>query len=266
MIPIATSSVAAAMLAQIALPLCLGLAYARRARTLALERRPVPGWRQACFYGGMATVAVALGALDGAGRKLLFAHMASELLLGDLAALPIVLGLTGPLIAPLARVAALRRLRVLASPPIAYTVWAIDLYAWHLPRFYEAALRHPGVQALQHAMLLGCGVLMWMCLLGPLAMPSWFGNAAKLAYILAVRLTGALLANLLLWSSNVFYVYYESGDAARHISPVADQNLAGAAMAAQQSLVALGLLCWLYLRLSWKPATARRGRFPSARS
>jgi putative membrane protein len=265
-IPIATSSVATTTLAQIALPLCLGLAYARRARTLAREHRPVPGWRGACFYGGMVMVAVALSALDGPARELLVAHVASELLFGDLAALAIVLGLTGPLIAPLARVAPLRRLRVLANPLIAYPVWAIDLYVWHLPVFYEAALRHPGVQALQHAMLLGCGVLMWMCLLGPLAMPGWFGNAAKLAYILAVRLTAAVLANLLLWSGNVFYAYYSSGDATRHISPVADQNLAGAAMTVQQSLVTLGLLCWLYLRVSWRPAAARRGRFPSARS
>ncbi|HXP98849.1 MAG TPA: cytochrome c oxidase assembly protein [Solirubrobacteraceae bacterium] len=250
MIALATSSSAVATLAQIAAPLCLSFAYARRAHTLALDGHPVPGWRQACFYGGMGMVAVALGALDSAARELLIAHTASELLLGDLAALPIVLGLTGPLIAPLARVAPLRRLRALAHPLIAYPVWAIDLYAWHLPLFYEAALRHPGVQALQHAMLLGCGVLMWICLLGPLAMPSWFGNAAKLAYILAVRLTGAVLANLLLWSGNVFYAYYSSGDAARHISPIADQNLAGAAMTVQQSLVTLGLLCWLYLRSS----------------
>ncbi len=247
MIALATSSDAVATLAQIAAPLCLSLVYARRARTLALDSRSVPGWRQACFYGGMVMVAVALGALDGAARELLLAHTASELLLGDLAALPIVLGLTGPLIAPLARVAVLRPLRALTNPLIAYPLWAIDLYAWHLPVFYEAALRHPGVQALQHAMLLGCGVLMWMCLLGPLAMPGWFGNVAKLAYILAVRLTGALLANLLLWSGNVFYVYYSNGDATRHISPIADQNLAGAAMTVQQSLVTLGLLCWLYL-------------------
>lgn len=246
-IPLATSSATAATLTQIAPLFCLGVIYARRARTLALEHQPVPGWRQACFYGGLIAACVTLGALDGAARELLLAHIASELLLGDLAALAIVLGLTGPLIAPLARVAALRRLRTVVHPLVAYPVWAIDLYAWHLPALYEAALRHSGVQALQHAMLLGCGVLMWMCLFGPLEMPGWFGNTAKLAYILAVRLTTAVLANLLLWSGNVFYDYYSSGDAARHISPLADQNIAGAVLMVQQSLVTLGLLCWLYV-------------------
>jgi cytochrome c oxidase assembly factor CtaG len=266
-IPLATSSGAVATLAQIAPPVCLSLAYARRACTLGLGGRPVPGWRQACFYGAMLIVGVTLGALGGAARELVLAHMASELLLGDLAALLIVLGLTGPLIAPLARVAPLRNLRVLAHPLLAFSLWAIDLYAWHLPLFYEAALRHPGVQALQHAMLLGCGVLMWMCLLGPLSMPSWFGNAAKLVYILAVRLSGAVLANLLLWSGNVFYAYYGSGDATRHISPIADQNIAGAAMTVEQSLVTLGLLCWLYLHGSRQgEQTRERFDFPRSRT
>ena len=30
---------------------------------------------------------------------------------------------------------------------------------------------------------------MWMALLGPLPKPAWFGNAARLGYIVAVRLT-----------------------------------------------------------------------------
>ena len=42
-------------------------------------------------------------------------------------------------------------------------------------------------------MFLGFGINMWMCLFGPLPMPSWFGNLGKLLYIVAVRLTGAVL-------------------------------------------------------------------------
>ena len=34
-------------------PLALfGLAYAKRVQTLGRAGHPVPGWRQACFYGG----------------------------------------------------------------------------------------------------------------------------------------------------------------------------------------------------------------------
>ena len=148
----------------------------------------MPGWRQACFYSGFVVIAVALTSLGGASQELLFVHMIEHLLLGDIAALLIVLGLTGPLIAPILRIRFFDRLRILAHPLIAFPLWAIDLYAWHLPVFYQAALRHTGVHALEHAMFLGFGINMWMCLFGPLPMPSWFGNLGKLLYIIAVRL------------------------------------------------------------------------------
>jgi putative membrane protein len=226
----------------------LGVLYARRVRTLALQRHPVPGWRQACFYGGFLTIAAALTSLGKASQELLTLHMVEHLLLGDLAALLIVLGLTGPLIAPILRIPVIGRLRVLANPLIAFPLWMIDLYGWHLPIFYEAALRHPGVHALEHMMFLGFGINMWMCLFGPLPMPSWFGNAVKLLYIVAVRLAGTILGNVFLWSGTVFYPYYEHGDAVWHISPIADQNLAGAVMMIEESILTIGLLCWLFLR------------------
>jgi cytochrome c oxidase assembly factor CtaG len=235
------------------------LLYAGRARTLARDaRNPVPAWRQACFYSGCVTIALALTGLGDASEELLLAHMVEHLLLGDIAALLIVLGLTGPLIAPalLAEFHSVRlfdRLRILAHPLIAFPLWALDLYLWHLPVFYQAALRNTGVHALEHAMFLGLGINMWMCLFGPLPMPSWFGNFAKLLYIIAVRLTGAVLGNVFLWSGTVFYPFYIHGDAVHHISPLADQNIAGAVMMVEESLLTLGLFCWLFLK------TAREG-------
>jgi putative membrane protein len=246
-VPLAVSSdvSAAFQLGPIAL---LGLLYARRVRTLALDGHPVPGWRQACFYSGFIVIGVALTSLGAASQDLLFAHMIEHLLLGDIAALLIVLGLTGPLLAPILRIRLFDRLRALAHPAVAFPLWVIDLYIWHLPVFYQAALRHTGVHALEHAMFLGFGVNMWMCLFGPLPMPSWFGNLGKLIYIIAVRLAGTILGNVFLWSGTVFYPYYIHGDAIYHISPVADQNIAGAVMMVEESILTLGLFCWLFLR------------------
>jgi putative membrane protein len=242
------STTAAATITQFAPLTVLALAYAKRTRTLARQGQAVPGWRQACFYGGYLTICVALTSLSGAGQELLTVHTVEHLLIGDIAALLIVLGLTGPLIAPILRVRLLDRLRVLANPLIAFPLWAIDLYVWHLAVFFEAALRHSSVHAVQHAMLLGFGVNMWMCLFGPLPMPSWFGNSAKLVYIVAVRLTGALLGNIFLWSGTLFYPAYVRGDLAQHISPIADQNLAGAVMVIEECVLTLVLLYWLFLR------------------
>jgi putative membrane protein len=236
------------------LPLALlSLLYARRARFLRREGRAVPGWRQTCFYGGIVTIAGALTALGDLSDELLTAHMAEHLLLGDVAALLIVLGLTGPLIAPILRIRFFDRLRVLAHPLIAFPLWAIDMYVWHLPVFYEAALNHLGVHLLEHTMFLALGINMWMCLFGPLPMPRWFGNLGKLVYIVAVRLTGTVLGNVFLWSGSAFYPFYTHGDAVWRVSPIADQNLAGAVMMVEESILTLCLFCWLFL------ITARQG-------
>jgi putative membrane protein len=226
----------------------LGLLYARRAHTLAAEEHPVPGWRQACFYGGFVVIGTALTSLGAASQDLLWVHMIEHLLLGDIAALLIVLGLTGPLLAPVLRVKLFDRLRALSHPAIAFPLWMIDLYTWHLPIFYEAALRHSGVHALEHAMFLGFGINMWMCLVGPLPTPGWFGNLGRLIYIVAVRLAGTVLGNIFLWSGTIFYPYYLGGEARFHISPLADQSIAGAIMMIEESILTLGLFCWLFLR------------------
>jgi putative membrane protein len=242
------TSTSFAALTQIGPLAVVGLLYAKRVHTLGRQGRPVPGWRQACFYGGFITIGVALTSLGRASQELLTVHMVEHLLLGDIAALLIVLGLTGPLIAPMLRIGFFDRLRILANPLIAFPLWAVDLYTWHLPVFYEAALRHAGVHALEHAMFLGFGINMWMCLFGPLPMPAWFGNLAKLGYIVAVRLTGTVLGNIFLWSGTVFYPFYSHGETVWHISPIADQNLAGAVMMIEESILTLGLFCWLFLR------------------
>jgi putative membrane protein len=231
----------------------LALVYARRVRTLARSGHPVPGWRQACFYSGVVLIAAALTGLDTASQNLLYAHMVEHLLLGDIAALLIVLGLTAPLLAPVLRIGVFDRLRALSHPLIAFPLWAVDLYVWHLPVLYQAALRNSGVHALEHAMFLGCGVNMWMCLFGPLPMPAWFGNLGKLLYIVAVRLTGSVLGNVFVWSGTVFYPFYRHGDAIHHISALADQSVAGAIMMVEESILTLCLFCWLFLR------TAREG-------
>jgi len=97
-------------------------------------------------------------------------------------------------------------------------------------------------------MFLGFGINMWMCLFGPLPMPAWFGNLAKLCYIVAVRLAGTVLGNIFLWSGTVFYPYYTRGESVWQISPVADQNLAGAVMMVEESILTICLFGWLFLR------------------
>src|SRR4051812_12536781 len=180
-------------------------------------------------------------------QELFLAHMAEHLLLADGGALLLVLGLTGPVLQPVLHVRALRWLRVFGNPLVALPVWAVSLYAWHLRGLYVGAVDHPALHALQHACFIGFGVAMWMPLFGPLPKPVWFGNLAKLIYIIAVRLAGAILGNVLVWTGAVLYPGY-AGDRGFGISAQQDQNVAGAIMMVEGSLLTIALFGWLFLR------------------
>ena len=234
---------------QIAPALAFGVMYLVRARRLAALGRPVTAWRQACFLGGLALIVLTLVSPLGAlGDELFAAHMAEHLLIADIGALLLVLGLTGPLLAPLLRTTALGWLRHLAHPVPAFGLWAADLFFWHLVGPHEAAVNDDAVHALQHMLFVGLGINMWMALLGPLPKPAWFGNFAKLIYIVVVRLTKTALANVFIWSDDVFFDVYAPVERAHDIAPHTDQVVAGSTMMVEGSILTICLFGWLFLR------------------
>jgi putative membrane protein len=227
------------------------LPYRARVQTLAHGPRAVPGWQQGCFAAGLITLAIALSQpADSLADQLLVAHMSEHLVIGDISALLIVLGFTGPLLAPVLRMRYVGRLRVLTHPLVALPLWALNFYAWHLPVLYQAALRHDLIHGLQHASFLFFGIAMWMALLGPLPKPRWFGNAARLAYIIAVRLAGTILANVMIFSGTVLYPIYRASDARWHISPMGDQIAAAGVMMVEESILTICLFGWLFLKVA----------------
>src|SRR5215203_2710068 len=217
--------VVAAVLAAYAIP------YALRARTLGRRGRPVPTWRLWCFGAGLAGLAVAISPpfLELAGSRFA-AHMAEHLLIADVAALLLVLGMPGAVLAPLLRAPAIGRLRALTHPVAAFALWAANLYLWHIPAAYEGALHSDALHAVQHVCFLLAGINLWMPLFGPFPRPAWFGGAAQLGY------AGAVLANVFVWSGTVIYGYYGSLD---------DQSAAGAVMMAEESVFMVALFGWL---------------------
>ena len=248
MLPPATALISVEPL-QVAPALAFGVMYHVRARRLAANGKPLPGWRQACFHSGLGLVVLTLvSPLAGLADELFAAHMAEHLLIADLGALLLVLGLTGPLLAPLLRTTALGWMRHLAHPVPAFGLWAADLFFWHLVGPHEAAVDDEAVHALQHMLFVGLGINMWMALFGPLPKPAWFGNFAKLVYIVVVRLTSTVLANVFVWSNDVFFDVYADGERAHDISPHTDQVIAGSTMMVEGSILTICLFGWLFMR------------------
>jgi cytochrome c oxidase assembly factor CtaG len=228
------------------------LAYGMRVRTLRRRGTRVPRWRIGLFATGVALLLLAYASPVAAiGEQELFsAHMLQHVVIGDLAPLCLLAGLTGPILRPLLALRPVERLRVLSNPAVALPLWAVNLYLWHVPFLYEAAVRHSAVHALEHVSFFAAGIVVWLPVLETLPAPEWFGTGPKLAYIAIVRLVETLLGNVFVWSGSVFYGVYDRGEELWGIGPLQDQNLAGAVMMIEGSLVTITALAWLFLRMA----------------
>jgi putative membrane protein len=228
-----------------------GVAYWARVRSLSWDGRSVPLWRQACFGSGLLLIAVALFSPIGhISDELVIAHMVEHLLIGDIASLLIVLGLTKSLLQPILSIKLFNRLQVLTHPLVALPLWALNFYFWHIPVIYDAAYGTAPLHALEHTTFLAFGCLMWMPIFGPLPKPEWFTAAWKVGYVIAVRFLSAILGNVLMWSDSVLYPIYGKGEHYWHISPIADQSTAGAIMMVEGTFLALGVLAWIFFEVA----------------
>lgn len=237
---------------QIAPIVLIAVAYAMRVRTLAHRGQPVAGWRIALFSLGLALLlAAVVSPVNAVGEEELVSfHMLQHILIGDLAPLCLLAGLTGQILQPLLAVLPVNKLRVLANPLIALPFWALNLYVWHIPFLYEAAVEYSLVHTIEHVSFFAAGIVMWMPVLETLPAPEWFGTGAKLAYIVAVRMVETLLANIFLWSGDPFYSVYAQEGTFLGLSATADQALAGGILLLSGSLVTATAIAWLFLRMA----------------
>lgn len=231
--------------------LVVAVLYAKRSLTLAAKGRPVPLWRQLCFASGLLLIAVALASpISHVAEELVIAHMVEHLMLGDLATLLLVLGLTGPLLQPILAIPVFDKLRILAHPLVAFPLWALNFYFWHIPALYDAAYGGAFLHLVEHGSFIFFGCLMWMPIFGPLPKPAWFNAAWKVGYVIAVRFSGAILGNVLMWSGSVLYPRYAEGQAYWGVSPLADQSTAGVVMMIEGTFLGLALLAWVFFEVS----------------
>ena len=226
-----------------------GALYWRRARTLARTGRAVPPARLAAFATGLLTLVAALASpIDTIGEERLFSvHMFQHLLLGDVGALLLVLGLDGRLLRPLLRLRLVQRLRVLAHPLVALPLWAANFVVWHLPVLFDAALRHDAIHALQHTLFVTLGMLMWAALLEPLPGPAWFTAPWKIPYVLGMWLVMLVLSQIFLWSNHVYYAPYTHSAPLWGLSHLADQKAGGGVMLVESAFTMLPALVWVLL-------------------
>lgn len=223
----------------------------RRARAEA-GARAASVWRLASFAGGILALLVALGSpLDGLGEQMFVFHMAQHLLLTDIAAVLLLLGLTKVILRPVtARLHRLeRRLGPLAHPLAGLAIYVGTLWVWHLPALYQLGLESPALHPMQHMSLLGAALVFWWFVLAPVRPRRPLVGMAVVFYIAGAKfLTGALAA-ILTWAPVFFYDYYARQPRYLALTPEIDQSIAGALMMAADSLVLGTALVTLFIRM-----------------
>jgi len=243
----------------------VGTAYARRWAIARREAGPAaaPVWRLASFLAGLALVLAALvSPIDRLGEQLFVMHMVQHLLVLDLASILLIVGLTRVILRPVTRrVQALERAAgPLATPAFALAAYVAGIALWHVPALYDAALEHPALHALEHVTFGAVGALYWWHLLSPIRSRHRLTGMGPVAYMFTAKVLVGLLGILLTFSPDALYEFYEQRPRYWGMSAVTDQNVGGAVMALQQSLVmGVAMVVLLVRQLTESEREAQRG-------
>jgi putative membrane protein len=192
--------------------------------------------RTTSFLTGCALLLAALVTpLDTLAREyLVWAHLVQNVVLAEWAPLLLVLGIPPGLAERLTR---RRPVRLVTSPFVALPLWAATYAVWHVPAFYDAALRHPSsLLALEHATYVATGILFWWCVWQDA--PHRLSAVARAGYVFAAFVLSAPLGLVLALVPRPLYDFYaQAPERVWGIGRLEDQQLGGMTMAGEQSLV-----------------------------
>jgi len=236
-------------------------AFVRLRRRGRLDHAP---WTRALlFAAGLALGVLPLvSPLDAAGDQyLLSAHMLQHVLIGDAAALFLVLAVRGPLaffllppalLKPLASWQPLRAsLRTLLRPRVTFALWLAVMLGWHVPAAYDYTLTHPVVHDLEHALFVLVGTLAWIQLIDP-ARHASLTRGGRIAFAFGLLVFGHPISDALIFSPTpVYHPYAAQPHRLLGIGVMADQRLAGLVMVVEQLLTLgtfIAVMLWPLLR------------------
>lgn len=232
--------------------------------------RPSDRRRAAAFYGGIATIVLALDTpVDAYADRLFWDHMVQHVLLLTVAPPLLVAGRAWPrlwLPFPVAvRRAAARAFAAgapLARADVALCLLAANLGVWHVPALYDATLRSELVHQVEHLSFVVTGILFWAPILGAPPLRARLDGALRCLYLVIALIPGWILAIVLAFAQTPLYSYAALHRRPGGLSALSDQQLAAGVMWVPGSLVYAVAACWaLY---SWlDPAGSQRAHRPA---
>lgn len=230
--------------------------YVRALGILRGRRLHVSAWQQAFWWIGIALLTIGLlGPPDAYDDRLLSAHMAQHLLIGDIAAPFLLLGMRTPMLlfylprAALVLLARRRWLRrafaVLRRPLLALPLYVLTIYVWHVSTLFEGALRHPLLHALEHEAFLAANLLLWWPVIEPMKRRMG-GQLWKIGYIFAARMSTMFLGMMFVFARGILYAGFYGHGMRVGIDPHADQRSAGGMMMTLDIVMMVVAVCWFF--------------------
>ncbi len=245
-----------------------GSAYLVAYQTAARAGRPVPPlWQVAAFFAGLASVAAALmGPFDHYNGVLFSVHMTQHLLL-IMAAAPLLLmgrpvqvmlrGLPPRYARALVRHSVghrgVRRVLTILTHPISVVLLFNGSFLfWHLPRFYQAAVRNELIHEVEHAAFFATALLFWWVLIDPVPRHHRLSVTASALVLFATWMASDLICATITLSRDLLYPVYALSEKPWGLTAYSDQRLGGAIMwitgAIYYAAVLIGILAVPYLR------------------
>jgi cytochrome c oxidase assembly factor CtaG len=220
--------------------------YSRGFRILHLQMPArFPNWRLAAFMGGIATLLVALASpLEDFDEQLLQVHMTQHLILMLVAPTLILAGapaivfvraippsLAKLLLGPVLRSHPVRRLFAWFTDPIVcWIVFAMSFWLWHLPEFFQLALRSERWHIVEHGCFLVTALMYWYPVIQPWPSVARWPRWSMIPYLLLADGQNTILAALFMFSDRVIYPFYATAPRIGGFTPLGDQIVAGAIM------------------------------------
>lgn len=198
----------------------------------------------AMFASGMVMLVIALmSPIDVFSDELSWMHMIQHMLLVGVAAPLLVMGtpfLVSLWALPLAWRRAYGRLKqrverwkptryLLWQPVLMWTLFALTLWIWHLPKLYEATLYDDLFHDFQHFTFVAVGCLFWRVLLDPVSRLR-LSRGVGILYLFLTSLHATLLGVFMTLAPKVWYPFYETRAPRWKLSALEDQQVAGLIM------------------------------------
>jgi cytochrome c oxidase assembly factor CtaG len=212
-----------------------------------------PGYgRLALFVGAMLCVVAALiSPIDALSDGLMVIHMSQHILLLDLMPILLILSLTKGILRPVTRrvITLESRAGFFGHPAFAIFAYVGAMWLWHAPPLYDAALAHQNIHVLEHVCFAAAGFLYWWHLLSPIRSRMRLGGMGPVMYMVITKGLVGILGVVLAFSPGPLYPWYQHHAHYWGISARVDQNLAGALMALEQSIVMGIALVYLFVQM-----------------